>query len=606
MATVRRRLRRWRRRSVPLLWTAAVLGGLILGLVVLVGISLPGLRDHLTQARSELTAAQNAGAAGNLEAARAHARKAASAADRARKTTDRASWRLADRAPFVGTAIRETRGLAAALAMTTANVLPPLLQTDLRPPRWTGRVDPAPFVAAREPLARSRRALSQAQARLDATPRSGVGTLQKAHAELEDGFQRLADAVNEATTAATVVPELTGSPTTKRYFLAVQNNAEPRATGGLVGAYGILRADSGRLDLERVGSDQDLHDPATPPLDLGPEYAARYSRFGTTSGWRSANLSPDVPTVGRILSALWTGQTREHLDGTVLVDPVALALLLGATGPVTLTDGTRLTEGDAVQVLLSDVYRHFPRSQDAARNEYLQEAARRVFGALSRPRLDGRKLADRIVRAVGSGHLQVWSADPSIERSLARSRAGGALPTAGPFLEVVTQDFGGSKLGVYQRRAISYDARPTGEAVDLGSGPESEEAAVVTVRLHNTAPAHGLPAYVTLRPDAPSSRPGQSKTWLSVYLGPRATVAGVTLDGAAVATQSDTEEGLSVFSLVLTVDPGQTRTVVLRVRQPATAGQPLRYRQQPLVVPDDLAVHRQGARRAVDPVYVRP
>lgn len=577
---------------------------LLLGALV-VGLGVRGVADDLDGARADLGAAQAAVSRGDLERARAEVTSARTSAGRARRTSEGPLWDVYARLPLVGTTVDEVRAITASLALTTDEVLPPLVAVDVRPARWTGAVDSRPFVQARAPLREAGSALRRARDLLAAAPSARIGALGDARGDLDLALRDLARTVGDASVAAEVVPALVGTDRPRRFFLALQNPAEARATGGLVATFGILRTDKGRLVLERVGSTQQLIDPSTPALDLGDDYDRRYARFQTTRTWRSANLSPDLPTVGPLLTALWERQTGQPLDGAVLADPVALALLLGATGPLALPDGTRLTEGNAVETLLARVYQRFPDQADAERNSIYQAAATAVFTRLGKPGIPPRRLVERIGRAAASGHLQVWSAEPAVQEQLRRTRTGGALLAAGPYLEVVTQDVGGTKLDLYQRRSVTYTARPTGEAVDLGEGPEAEEEAEVRVRLTNTAPAR-LPAYVTTRRDVRDAPVGQSKTWLSVYLGRRATVLGATLDGRPVVVETQSERGLTVASVFLTLDRAQSRTLVLQVRQPATSTEPLRYRQQPRTVQDELVVRRQGAPLPVELVYASP
>jgi hypothetical protein len=282
-------------------------------------------------------------------------------------------------------------------------------------------------------------------------------------------------------------------------------------------------------------------------------------------------VTPDVPTASRILTALWANATGQRLDGVVFIDPQALALVLRATGPVVLSDGTRLTAANASDLLLRDVYRRFPRSADEARKEYLKQTAKKVFDRLQRPGIAARVLLAQAGKAIGTGHLRVWSADSRTQQRLRTSVAGGALPRSSPYFRVVTQDAGGSKLDIYLRQQASYVARRTGEAADLGAGPQAEEAGTVRVQLTNTAPRDGLPEYVTLRVDDPDGRPrplGQLKSWVSIYLGVRATLDAATLDGKPLLMSSDTEQGMAVFSTFLSIDPGDAATLVLKVHQP--------------------------------------
>jgi hypothetical protein len=116
---------------------------------------------------------------------------------------------------------------------------------------------------------------------------------------------------------------------------------------------------------------------------------------------------------------------------------------------------------------------------------------------------------------------------------------------------------------------------------------------LVTVRLTNTAPASGLPDYVAPAVDlgtGQAQRRGLTKVSLSVYLGRSGLVEGAAVDGRPTSFASQTEQGLSVVTLAVTLEPGASRTVQLAVRQPAQPGQPLLVLNQPLVTRDDLSI----------------
>jgi len=564
---------------------------LLVLLVLAVAATLPGVRSDLLAGKTALITAQSDLGRGDVAGARTQIRDAGRRAAHADGRTHDLVWRAMSHVPVARGAVRELQAMSSALHVATTQVVPPLLDlTDQ--PTWTGRVDAAPFRRLQGPLDRSTVLLEAARRRLRSAPHSDVSALATPRHQLDDGLTRLAVSVEDARVAATVVPELvTGD---KRFLLAVQNTAEPRATGGLLGAYGVLQVRNGALDLVRFGPNNDLRDSPSPVVDLGAEYDDRYASFDTTEAWRSANLTPDAPTAARILTALWHRQFGEQLDGVIFVDPVALADLLGATGPVTLSDGTRITSQNAVRVLLVEAYSRFSSRQDAERNSYLTETARRVVRRLTQPGLHAERVVERVSQAASSGHLQVVATAPPVEEQLRQARYGGALRADGPYLSVVTQDVGGSKLGAYLHRAITYTGTPTGEATDLGHGPELEEDATVAVTLTNAAPT-GLPAYVTARPDDPRAPVGQAKYWVSVYLGQDGTLLDATLDGRHLAVTSGTDEGLAVFSTFVTIDRGASRTLRLHVRQPARPGEPLTYRQQPLLRADELTVRRKGA-----------
>jgi hypothetical protein len=544
---------------------------LLLLLLAAASTRLPALRGHLTDARTSLTEAQSSLRDGDTAAAMNHVVQADREARDAQGITVGVLWRASRAVPGLGLPFRELTAITDATRVTTSQVAVPLARTATTPPRWTGRLDATPLVKAQAPLAHAEEALARARRTVRTAPRSRIGPLESARDELTASLAKLAGTVHEARVAADVIPALAGNDHPRHYFVALQNPAEQRATGGLIGAFAVLSADHGKLTLEQVGSDNDLTDPAKPVIDLGPEFDRRYGRLGATAGWRSANLTPHIPSAGKILAALWANRTGQRVDGVIFLDPAALGLVLKATGPVRLTDGTRLTSNNATTLLERNVYKRFPRAKDAQRNDYLQDAVRKVFARLSQPGINARVLLAQGGKAVGNGHLRIWTSDERLEARLVTSTAGGALPGTTPYLRVVTQDVGGSKLDVYLRQDVRYAAKPTGESADLGHGPQPEEAGTVRITLRNTAPAAGLPEYVTLRADPPDGKPrpvGQLKSWVSVYLGPGATLIEATQDGRSVPMASDTEQRHAVFSTYVSLDPGATTTLVLRVRQP--------------------------------------
>ena len=517
-------------------------------------------------------------------------------------------WRLAAHLPLVGTDLAVTGGLGRAVDDLARDVLPGTLQ-GARLLAATGAtrtdvVDVAAFGAAAAPLRSSADAAVAIEGRLRALGSPAVlAPVDQARRTLLERVDGVRSTLTGAAVAAETLPALLGSAGPAHYFLALQNTAESRGSGGVISAFGIVAADRGALSLTRTGVNDDLREPATAPLDLGPDFTARYGPSGAGRSWLNANESPDFPTTGRILTSLWNATEAEPVDGVVALDPVAISYLLQATGPVTLSDGTQVSAANVVDLTTRRLYERYPDdASTTGRTRFLQELTRQAFSQISTEPRDPATLAERLGRAVLEGHLQVYSVHPELQARLATTRIAGALPAGTPnVLQVLTQNLAGGKLDVYLRRDIRYTATDTGRAVDIGdgAGPQTEQAGQLTLTLTNTAPAAGLPAYVTKRADLPSGAaypPGQNRLWVSVYLGKGAQLATATLDGAPLAMGSEREQGLSVFSTVVEIDPGASRTLRLNVFQPTPGGARLTYRSQPLTVPDQVALVGPGQR----------
>jgi hypothetical protein len=132
----------------------------------------------------------------------------------------------------------------------------------------------------------------------------------------------------------------------------------------------------------------------------------------------------------------------------------------------------------------------------------------------------------------------------------------------------VVNNGGGNKLDAYLKVATTYDPGTCDQNVRLGH---------ITVTLTNTAPARGLPSYVTSRGDlAQQHKPnpviGSNRLILDVYgpVGSNSPLAN--LDGTAVPVTAGTDRNHPVWRMIVPINPGQTRTVDVLVLDPVTNG----------------------------------
>ena len=378
----------------------------------------------------------------------------------------------------------------------------------------------------------------------------------------------------------------------------MQNNAEARASGGIVGAYGLLSVRNGKPVLETFGPDNELPNLTHNVVDFGDEWRRRYDLLGAARDWREVTATPDFPTAAKTMLALWAATHRgQQLDGVLSIDPPGLADILEATGPLPSTTGGQLTYKNVVARTLSDAYRLFP--EKAQRSEVLSDDAEATFKALTAGAGDTMVLGERMGHAVLGGHLKFFVTRPELQSQLETTAVASALPVlAAPYLSVITQAGNADKLSYYLRREITYQGTILASQLDFGSGkgPQPQEAARVTIRLRNTAPAAGLPDYVAPAVDWSTHQPiprGRMRVAVSVYLGRYGQLDAATLDGERISVTSETEKGMAVLSTAVDIDPGGTATLVFNVLQPTTIGRDLLVLQQPLVVPDQLTVIRR-------------
>ncbi len=195
-----------------------------------------------------------------------------------------------------------------------------------------------------------------------------------------------------ASLAVRLLPPMLGSEGPRNYLVLFQNNAEIRATGGMPGALAVLRADHGRLSIVGQGTAGDLGFHQTPPLRLTRQETALYEK---KLGMYAADLdfTPDFPRAAQIARAMWRASKGQTVDGVLSADPVALSYLLQGTGPVQVPGGPTLNASNAVDVLLSDIYRTQPDSD--LQNAFFAASARSVFDAVASGKGDPVKVLGR-------------------------------------------------------------------------------------------------------------------------------------------------------------------------------------------------------------------
>lgn len=374
-------------------------------------------------------------------------------------------------------------------------------------------------------------------------------------------IDRAADSAELTDALLDVAPALLGGPTTRRYLVVFPSPAETRELGGFAGNWAELTAADGALDLTAAGRAADLNalsqDSAMRSV-LDPEdYPYRYLQYEPWRNWQDLTGTPDFPTVAAAARELYPRATGRQIDGVLLVDPKALAALLGLIGPIEL-DGLEepLTRENAAGFLLVEQYSRF--SDKSQRVDVLDEAARKTFEKLTKADLPGPSaIADALGDVVREGRLLFWTFEDEEQAVLTRLGLDGALPSTGQrpgtdplpestdFLSVVTVNDNPNKIDPYLHRDVDYVVE-----LDPKTG---RTMATVKVELANRAP-EGLGDYVV--GNKHGLPPGTNRLLLSIYTPHRITAA--TVDGVAVTPDHQPEYGWHRYETPVAVPPGGT------------------------------------------------
>jgi hypothetical protein len=550
----RRPGRRWRQVATWVLLgvvVALVVGGgwLGLGLVearqdLLVGAA--GVRDELARAEAALARGEPEEAGAAVQAARRSLRVAAA-------VPERRELRVAARLPVLAGGVADTRRLlAAAGGLTGAAERAVAMATHLRAgPEALLRGDHVDLDALDDATAQAKGLVAELEAAraqlegvrggplepgVDETRRWTLGRLEEAMGRagpLVETFEAL--------------PAALGVGESRRYLVVLTSPAELRPAGGVPLAAREVVLDEGVVDLL--------------PADNGLAEALR-----------DTGTSANFPTTGKAMLQAAQAGGRARPDGVIVLDPLAMRMLLEATGPVAVQGYGRIDAAGAVAQLTRDADLRWPDQDE--RRRYHQA----VLATLVARFLSGNDLVatGRVLGAAGAGrNVQIYAADPGLERMLAGHRLDGALadPGDGDYLAVQTTNGNRSGVDLFQRRSIR-------QVVQLARDGSAQVTRIVKV-------VNDVPA---------GEASGRSAGTLATILPPGAALASATLDGRPVRPELASEQGRPVVRVGIDLGPGRAATLAVGYRTPPAGGDGdgLRYRltadPQPLLDPPVLRV----------------
>lgn len=569
--------RRWLRWVIALVVTVVVLA---VGWVVIRGIGAVTDLQRVADSSSELKSAVSSG---DLERAEQLAQRIAHHARSAHDLTSDPVWGAFTVVPWLGPNFSAVSEVAAIADDVAAGALDPVLAAaadlDFASLGLSGgAVDLTPFEAIERPLAAADETLAGADARARSIDADA------ALPPLTDAVRKMRGAVSEAATvvgtlhgAAQLLPGMLGGGGPRSYVVAMQNNAELRSSGGIVGAIALLQADGGRITLTRQASTRDF-----PPLDVPlPTSDSATALFEDRPGRFIQNTTsiPDFPEAAALIASRWQDRFGTPVDGVIAVDAVMTRHLLAATGPLTFGPFT-VDEHTVVDFLLSGIYAAVP--DPAQQDEVFAQAATALFGA-ALSNAQPRQLLDALVTSAQENRIRIWSAHAEEEDVLGASTLGGGLPVDGEGQEtvgVLLNDTTGGKMDFYTDAAITT-------AVGVCDG---ETTTQVRVTWTNNAPADAataLPPYVTAS-GWYGVPPGSVRTLIAIYGPEGATPSHIDRDGADQPVQTALLGDRSAVQHEVLLAPGESTTITIAFTGATAGSSPTMVAHTPMVRTPDI------------------
>jgi hypothetical protein len=374
-------------------------------------------------------------------------------------------------------------------------------------------------------------------------------------AALSGNFQfllRTQSSIKQASILAPYGPNFLGFDRPKTYMLVFQNPAEARGTGGIIGAYAIVAINRGGFKVERVGSNVDLKQMNTMPIDISSDFFFTYG--DDPAIWQNSNMSPHFPYGARIWSALWKNQTGVELDGVLVVDPFVLKAILSVTGQLKISDGTVITSKNVVPETLSNVYERFD-GRNTERKNYLVEIAQKTLEVLKSSSYSKLSLGKALLGPYEEHRILFYSSDTRPQNALEKTLLGGSLDLGENDSRLVIQNIAGNKMDYYLGRELDITV--------LGCGVEGKTRVKATVT-NRVSALIALPNYVKGRLDIGKPQGASNSHAISVFLyGPKgsellsSTVTGYPQE----ASFSGYERGRSFYSAPVELEAGESVVV---------------------------------------------
>ncbi|MFT4259272.1 DUF4012 domain-containing protein [Microbacterium sp.] len=526
-----RKPKRARARTVWLVVLIALI--VLLAVAVWVGLRALTVKNELESAQSLVAQIQSGDAdvKASIDALSGHAEAAASAASDP-------VWGALEWIPVAGDNLRGVRLAAQALDALVNDVAKPVLGAG------DGEILPTLLAVAQAENGR----ISQLAAEITAVQSSSalIGPVRS-------GVDQVAEVTSAAAPAIALLPTLLGADGPRNYLLVFQNNAESLALGGSAAAQAMVHAEAGSISMGAQGDSGSYRNGVGVDVEVPQSAEDLYTSY-LVDHLNTSMSRPDFPTAAQIMRAWWQRDIApDQIDGVVSIDPLALARILKATGPIDLPTGDTLTSENAVSLLLNEVYKRWDSyEQPDLVDGFFAVAATSIFDKVKSGSFNIKDMLWAINESASRGSILVWSDDEKLTDAVAGTRASGILPTDNEKATTVGVYFNnsnGSKIDYYTQTTVAA-------AATCAAG-----GATFTVRAGISLPisqkeADALPRYVQSMVFGTTFR-----DWVYVYGPPGTTATGeVSVNGEKISVmhQGIDDLGRPVVAFEAWFDPGET------------------------------------------------
>ena len=568
-------------------WVVIGIASLLVVVLGYVGVRGLIVMNELTAAKAMLPQVTEEAKSFDLKALGASTNTLAGHAERAATAANDPVWKAFELVPLLGPNLNAARLVSDALDSLVSEVVQPAITTvgEIDPSKRNpeGGFDLSPLSEASALLQNATVVIPRVTESLGTIDRNAVlpqisGPLNELDGQLARVNGTLGDAANLLNFAIGYL----GVNEPRTYILMVQNNAESTGLGGSAAAYTIMRVSNGNVDVVDQGSSADFE--LGEPVDVAVDASALdvFGPYLVTHG-NTMTSRPDFPTAAQLTSALWQRERGLVADGVISIDPIALARILGATGPITLPSGDVIDSSNAVRLLVNEIYFRYQSPEEIPLTDaFFAAAAQGILDSVKSGGFDIKLMASAVMDSINTGSIMAWSAKPEEQVLLDGNRLQGVLPATNEpdtVLGVYFRDISASKIDYY----LETGTQLTSSICEAPNAPTF----TTTVTLHSTLTQElndSLPPYVR------SGNYGSFfVTEVFVYGPIGGAVAGLDQGGASSSRgAADLGRPVAVFSVALA--PGETKQVSVTFQGAEGAYGPIQVRGTPMINPTQLTV----------------
>lgn len=451
--------------------------------------------------------------------------------------------------------------------------------------------------------------INEEVAALDAVPETKIAKIGELVDMEKTGLQSVDSILKEYSNLVNVLPELLGEQGERTYLMAVYNPAELRSGGGMVGTYAPITADKGVVTIGDFDTTGGFTYGTDPFDDANVEEAAVFGdqvyRYPQTT-----TVNPNYQRAAVNFMHLWQaqkGNEKTDVAGVIMVDPVFLQSLVGATGAVTLNDGTVMNGENTLKFFLSELYLAHPKFED--QNEYVSAASKKIMNHVF-SNLNGSTVSDvlKSLRETSkNGHFKLWMKDQNefnalVDTNIINENAAGKLPddVTTPVSGVYVTEAQPSKLDWYLETGVTVtktcgdelqsakwrisdavDAPPRATSLAALATEELGDEYTVTFTAKNTLTeeqAKTLPKFVIGK-----KSPGSMQLRLILMAPYGGEISSVAYNQTEFVANGVVADHQFINLKLADLKPGETATIAYTVRVPKKAAHALNVVTTPII-----------------------